>query len=45
VGYDGAGNGLAKFHLNDRDSYYGRDMAARFGRYQRSFCNMCHLKD
>jgi hypothetical protein len=28
-----------------RESYYGRDIVARFGPYQRSLCNKCHLKD
>jgi hypothetical protein len=27
------------------NSYYGRDMAADFGKYQRQFCNKCHLMD
>jgi hypothetical protein len=26
-------------------SYYGRNIASGFGRYQRSFCNKCHLRD
>jgi nitrate reductase cytochrome c-type subunit len=25
--------------------YYGRDIAADFGDYQRSLCNKCHVKD
>jgi hypothetical protein len=25
--------------------YYGRDMVADFGEYQRSLCNKCHVKD
>lgn len=28
-----------------RKSYYGRDVVAQFGPYQRSLCNKCHLKD
>jgi len=28
-----------------RDGYYGRDITALFGPYQRSLCNKCHLKD
>ena len=36
---------IAESHPNDRESYYGRDMVARFGRYQRSFCNKCHTRD
>jgi hypothetical protein len=28
-----------------QNSYYGRDMAAEFGPYQRSLCNKCHAKD
>ncbi|RJR15258.1 MAG: cytochrome C [Nitrospiraceae bacterium] len=27
------------------NSYYGRDMAAHFGLYQRSLCNKCHVQD
>ncbi len=27
------------------NSYYGRDMAADFGKYQRQLCNKCHLMD
>jgi predicted CXXCH cytochrome family protein len=27
------------------NSYYGRNLAAQFGPYQRSFCNKCHAKD
>lgn len=30
---------------DDMDSYYGRDVVAQFGSYQRSLCNKCHLKD
>jgi hypothetical protein len=26
-------------------SYYGRDMAAEFGSYQRQLCNKCHVRD
>lgn len=26
-------------------SYYGRDLVAEFGPYQRSLCNKCHVKD
>jgi hypothetical protein len=28
-----------------RNSYYGRDMAVLFGKYQRQLCNKCHAKD
>ena len=28
-----------------RNSYYGRDIAAEFGPYQRSLCNKCHVQD
>ncbi|NQT69761.1 MAG: cytochrome C [Desulfobacteraceae bacterium] len=28
-----------------RNSYYGRDMVAEFGLYQRRLCNKCHLLD
>lgn len=28
-----------------RNSYYGRDIAAEFGPYQRSLCNKCHASD
>jgi hypothetical protein len=27
------------------NSYYGRDITADFGPYQRQFCNKCHVKD
>jgi hypothetical protein len=27
------------------NSYYGRDIAATFGEFQRSLCNKCHLQD
>ena len=27
------------------NSYYGRDLVAQFGDYQRSFCNKCHGQD
>jgi len=27
------------------NSYYGRDMVADFGKYQRQFCNKCHVLD
>lgn len=27
------------------NKYYGRDMTADFGDYQRSFCNKCHIND
>ena len=27
------------------NSYYGRDMVSDFGKYQRQFCNKCHLMD
>ena len=27
------------------NSYYGRDVAAEFGPYQRSLCNKCHVQD
>ncbi len=27
------------------NSYYGRNMLAQFGRYQRQLCNKCHLQD
>jgi hypothetical protein len=27
------------------NSYYGRDMVAQFGAFQRSFCNKCHAQD
>ena len=27
------------------NSYYGRNMAAQFGPYQRQFCNKCHMQD
>ncbi len=30
---------------DERESYYGRDVAAQFGPYQRSLCNKCHPKD
>ncbi|NNG45641.1 MAG: cytochrome C, partial [Deltaproteobacteria bacterium] len=30
---------------DEMDSYYGRDVDAQFGSYQRSLCNKCHLKD
>jgi hypothetical protein len=36
---------IAQSHPNDRESYYGRDVAAQFGPYQRSFCNKCHPRD
>lgn len=36
---------IVQSHPHDRDAYYGRDMAAQFGPYQRSFCNKCHLRD
>lgn len=36
---------VAQSHPGDRESYYGRDVAAQFGPYQRSFCNKCHLRD
>ncbi len=46
---------LAKSHLQAGDSgaeetdlreaYYGRDIVAQFGPYQRSLCNKCHSKD
>ncbi|MDW7710819.1 MAG: hypothetical protein SCH98_10115 [Deferrisomatales bacterium] len=26
-------------------SYYGRDLIAELGPYQRSLCNKCHVKD
>lgn len=28
-----------------RNAYYGRDLVAEFGPYQRSLCNKCHVKD
>ena len=39
VGDDGAGADDAQ------NSYYGRDMVAEFGAYQRSLCNKCHVGD
>lgn len=27
------------------NSYYGRDLVAQFGSFQRSFCNKCHVQD
>lgn len=27
------------------NSYYGRDMVTRFGKYQRQLCNKCHVQD
>lgn len=30
---------------DERESYYGRDILAQFGPYQRSLCNKCHPKD
>lgn len=27
------------------NSYYGRDMIAEFGKYQRQLCNKCHMQD
>jgi len=27
------------------NSYYGRNMAAEFGQYQRQLCNKCHIQD
>ncbi|MBI5664592.1 MAG: cytochrome C [Nitrospirae bacterium] len=27
------------------NSYYGRDMVAEFGQYQRQLCNKCHVQD
>ena len=36
---------LGEIRPNDRDSDYGRDMAAQFGPYQRSFCNKCRPRD
>jgi hypothetical protein len=27
------------------NSYYGRNMAAQFGQYQRHLCNKCHMQD
>lgn len=36
---------VARSHPNDREAYYGRDMVAQFGPYQRSFCNKCHPRD
>ena len=27
------------------NSYYGRDMIAEFGKYQRQLCNKCHIQD
>jgi len=27
------------------NSYYGRNMLSEFGKYQRQFCNKCHLQD
>jgi hypothetical protein len=27
------------------NSYYGRDMVADFGKYQRQLCNKCHVRD
>jgi len=27
------------------NSYYGRDMVSEFGKYQRQFCNKCHIQD
>jgi hypothetical protein len=27
------------------NSYYGRDMVAQFGEFQRSLCNKCHVQD
>jgi hypothetical protein len=32
-------------HSDVLHSYYGLDMAAKFGTTQRSFCNKCHKKD
>jgi hypothetical protein len=37
---DGGASGL-----DARNSYYGRDVAAKFGQYQRSLCNKCHPMD
>jgi len=31
--------------LDKTNSYYGSDMVAQFGEYQRSFCNKCHPQD
>jgi predicted CXXCH cytochrome family protein len=39
VGDEGAGADDAQ------NSYYGRDMVAEFGSYQRSLCNKCHVGD
>ncbi|MBE0616823.1 MAG: hypothetical protein IH608_02695 [Proteobacteria bacterium] len=30
---------------DERNSYYGRDLIAEFGAYQRSLCNKCHALD
>jgi cytochrome c553 len=37
---DGGASGNSALH-----SYYGRDMDAEFGPYQRQLCNKCHLLD
>jgi hypothetical protein len=37
---DAGATGMEALH-----SYYGRDMIAEFGRYQRQLCNKCHVRD
>jgi hypothetical protein len=39
IGDAGAGSG------NVQNSYYGRNLVADFGSYQRSLCNKCHALD
>lgn len=43
-GWPTAANLAAMGALPNSD-YYGRDIAADFGEYQRSLCNKCHVKD
>ena len=42
--YPSAAN-LVQMGAAPNASYYGRDMAAEFGEYQRGLCNKCHVKD
>jgi hypothetical protein len=36
--------GIAAEDLKN-NSYYGEDMVAKYGQFQRSLCNKCHLQD
>jgi hypothetical protein len=42
--HPGVGDGGASGE-DAQHSYYGRDLAAEFGPYQRSLCNKCHAQD